>query len=186
MLTPPGERWRKQLNYLFGFGHCEGMAVLSSLLFAKGGGLGPTQFGAATTSALQLTGNLKLETEIAKWGSTQILTPARLGEFGGENTPKEVIEKLRQMWSAREYPTLRVRHLTVLDGHSFFPYQVVDKGGGSIGLMVYDPDYPKQERELTIDLNTNQWSYLRQGRLHGLSSGQRGISAQVLPLTSWR
>lgn len=159
-LTPPAERWRERMNHLFSFGHCEGMAVLSSLFFAKANGLTPSQFGAATASELQLAGNLMLETEIAKWGSTQILTPSRLGVFGTENTPKEVIEKLRQLWSTGEYPTLRTTHLGRYDGHTFFPYRIVDKGGGTIGVMVYDPDYPKEERELTLDLNTEKWSYL--------------------------
>lgn len=160
ILTPPAERWREQMNYLLGFGHCEGMAVLSSLLFANSNGLAPSQFGAATTSELQLTNNQPLETELAKWASTQVLASTTVGEFGSKNTPAEVIEKLRQMWSAGEYPTLRVRHRDVLDGHSFFPYQLVDKGDKLLALKVYDPDYPKQERELMIDLNTEQWSYV--------------------------
>lgn len=160
LLTPPGERWRTQVNHLFGAGHCEGMVVLSSLLFAKTNGLTPSRFGAAMTSELQLTNNQTLETEIAKWGSTQLLASTSLGEFGSKNTPTEVIEKLRQMWSAGEYPTLRVRHREMLDGHSFFPYRIVDKGDKTLALKVYDPDYPKQDREITFDLHTNQWSYV--------------------------
>lgn len=160
ILTPPADRWRKQMNHVAGAGHCEGMVVLSSLLFSKSAGLTPSRFGAATTSDLQLPGNLTLETEIAKWGSTQLLTPTRLGEFGSKNTPAEVIDKLRQLWSAGEYPTLRVRRLDILDGHSLLPYQIVDKGDKNLVLRVYDPDYPKQERELTLDLNANRWSYV--------------------------
>ena len=135
------------------------MAVLSSLLFSKSSGLAPSQFGAATTSALQLTSNLALETEIAKWGATQVLLPTRLGEFGSMNTPKEVIDKLRQLWSAGEHPTILVNRQDILDGHSLVPYQIVDKGSNAIAVMVYDPDYPMQERELAVDLNTERWSY---------------------------
>lgn len=159
-LTPPAERWRQQMNMLLGFGHCEGMAVLSTFLFAKQSGLTPAQFGAATIPELQITNNVALQTEIAKWASTQVLLPTRFGEYGSQNTPKEVLEKLRQMWSAGKYPTLLLRRLDILDGHSFVPYQIIDKGNNSVGLMVYDPDYPKQEREVTIDLNTESWSYL--------------------------
>jgi hypothetical protein len=158
-LTPPAAHWLKDVNLRLGNGHCEGMAVLSAMLFKKTGGMEASAFGAAAVQGIALASNDKLLSEIAKWSVTPLTETTNNAVFGADKTPKEVLDKLIEMWGSGEFPSLTVASTSVLDSHTVLPYRVVDKGSGQVSLMVYDPDYPKAEREVLFDLNKNTWSY---------------------------
>lgn len=158
-LTPPANKWRSAMNSMLDSGHCEGMVVLSALLYKKSFGYPVSALGAATTSALSLTGNEKLQTEIAKWSATQLTPTTFAALLGAGKSPSQMLELLQQMWRAGDMPALRMSRVDALDAHSVLPYRMVDNGGGQVSLMVYDPDYPKAERTVAFDLNREEWVY---------------------------
>ena len=158
-LTPPAQKWLESQNEGMDGGHCEGMAALSILLYKQQGGVTPSAFGAATTAELTLDNNTALQSEIATWFVTQATNPTAAGEFGKQNTPKEVIAKLQQTWAAGETATMGIYKPGYKDGHAITPYRIVDKGGGKLSVLVYDNNFPKQEREVAVDTDANTWTY---------------------------
>jgi len=61
-LTPPAKQWMNETNNYMDGGHCEGMAVLSSLMYYDYAD--PNNFGASTPNDLSLS-NAELQQEIA-------------------------------------------------------------------------------------------------------------------------
>ncbi len=71
-LTPPARQWMEQMNEGMSGGHCEGMAVLSSLMYYDK--VEPGDFGGSVTNDLSLD-NEALQREIAYWWVTQATWP---------------------------------------------------------------------------------------------------------------
>src|SRR5262249_31753833 len=69
VLSPTGKSWMNQMNKGMAGGHCEGLAVLSLLMFV--GKAKPSDFGANNIGDLDIDGNTKLQREIAYWFATQ-------------------------------------------------------------------------------------------------------------------
>jgi hypothetical protein len=44
-------------------------------------------------------------------------------------------------------------------GHAITAYAVRDQGNGIFWVMVYDNNYPGEERHMTVDANANTWEY---------------------------
>jgi len=55
-------------------------------------------------------------------------------------------------------------------GHAITPYKIVDKGGGTYWLYVYDNNYPGQARYIVFDTNADTWYYT--STYHGTASTQ--------------
>ena len=72
LLTPPAQQWMEQINSYMGGGHCEGMAVLSALMYYDQ--IDPAQFGNQTVHDLSVN-NEDLQREIAYWWTTQSTYP---------------------------------------------------------------------------------------------------------------
>lgn len=158
VLTPVARGWMDRLNESMNGGHCEGMAALS-LLFFKGQ-RSAQDFGASSVPDLQLSGNAKLAGEIARWFATQASRPTASSEFGKDKSPAEVVARLRELWASGETATMGIYKPGYNDGHAITPYAVVDKGGGVVDVMVYDNNFPREERALIVDLNANTWQYV--------------------------
>ncbi|MCZ7671245.1 MAG: hypothetical protein M5U34_30980 [Chloroflexi bacterium] len=71
-LTPPARQWMEQMNEGMDGGHCEGMAVLSSLMYYDK--IEPDSFGGDITNELVFD-NDALQREIAYWWVTQATWP---------------------------------------------------------------------------------------------------------------
>lgn len=154
-LTPPAEQWMDQNNASMNGGHCEGFAVLSQMIF--GGIVDPSQFGAASAAELQLKDNEALQRELAYWwttqgpiwGTQQILAPKDLVNFLTAEYTKDP-KNLYRLGIMKEDKT---------GGHAITAYGVQDQGNGVYWIMVYDNNYPGQERHMTVDSNANTWEY---------------------------
>jgi len=159
VLTPAGKQWMESLNQSMGGGHCEGMAVLSNLLYTKR--LTPTNYGADTTPELSIAGNADLQREIAYWFTTQATLPAREGIV--QQTPKGILNTLFTAFEAgpsgsNTYAVgFYKRDMT--GGHAVTPYAIEDRGGGIYWIMIYDNNYPGAARAIEIDTNADTWRY---------------------------
>jgi hypothetical protein len=158
-LTPAGTQWMEQVNKSMSGGHCEGMAVLSNLLYTKK--LNPADFGADTVPGLQLNGNERLQREIAYWFTTQATQPARQGIV--EQTPSGVLNTLMTAFEAgpqgSETYAVGFYKRDRTGGHAVTPYAVEDRGNGVYWIMIYDNNYPGAARAIEVDTKADTWRY---------------------------
>lgn len=159
ILTPAGEQWMEQLNQSMSGGHCEGMAVLSTLFYTKKADAG--DFGAETVPELQLVDNAPLQREIAYWFTTQATMPAREGIV--QQTPSGIVNTLMTAFEAgpegSETYAVGFYKRDRTGGHAVTPYAVEDRGDGIYWIMVYDNNYPGAARAIEVDTNADTWRY---------------------------
>ena len=158
ILTPPAQRWMDQVNNYMDGGHCEGMAVLSRLMYDDT--VSPTQFGGNTAHELSLA-NEALQREIAYWWTTQSTLPGASVRL--DESPNAILNVLQQTFdlgeNADEQWVIGIYMRDFSGGHAILPYAVEDQGDGIYNVMVYDNNWPDMERALVIDTNENTWSY---------------------------
>lgn len=154
-LTPPANQWMEKQNASMNGGHCEGFAVLSQLIY--GGVVDPNKFGAARAIDLHIPGNEALQRELAFWFATQGPTWGVQQQL----TPADAITYLKTEYGSSPKNVFRVGifKADMTGGHAITAYGVQDKGDGVFWIMVYDNNYPGQERHMTIDTNANSWEY---------------------------
>ncbi len=159
VLVPPMQQLMDTLNGKMGGGHCEGMAVLSTIFFA--GKEKASDFGQDKATGLPFDSNVKLQREIAMWFATQFLNSVGDATIK-DKTPKEVLDILTKALTDRsEYYVVHIFQPGYKNGHAITPYAVQDMGGGVFHVMVYDNNWPKdQNRFIEIDTNANKWTYL--------------------------
>ena len=158
-LTPAGKEWMAKVNSAMQGGHCEGLAVLSLLMYL--GKAAPEAFGGSTANQLLLPGNEALQREIAYWWATQATVPAGPSEIT-TLTPSEVLDTLIDAFDARgESFTLGVLKRTApRGGHAILPWAVQDRGGGLFWIMVYDNNWPNAELHVEVDRGADTWRYV--------------------------
>ena len=154
-LTKVAEKWMNEINSIVANGHCEGMAVLSSLFYS--GIENPADYGSKTVNKLQLKGNRALQREIAYWFTTQWF----MDDYLIENDPKTQLNYLIKAFDKDPNTVipLGIYQRNLSGGHAIAAYAVIDHGGGIYYIMVYDNNYPNEERYITVDTNKNTWSY---------------------------
>lgn len=153
ILTPPAAQWMEELNTDMSGGHCEGMAVLSLVMYT--GQVSPSEFGGKTASELDIT-DKALQREIAYWWATQAVDPTASSIISG--TPMEILDLVEKMDVKGETYTIGIYNENG-DGHAITPFGVEDKGDGLYAILVYDNNYPGETRELFIDSRDNSWTY---------------------------
>jgi len=153
ILTPPAEQWMEQINGDMAGGHCEGMAVLSLMMYT--GQVSPTDFGGELASELDINDEA-LQREIAYWWATQAVDPTASSVIRG--TPMEILETIEQMDVNGETYTIGIYNDRG-EGHAITPFGVEDKGDGLYAILAYDNNYPGEVRELFVDSRDNSWTY---------------------------
>jgi len=153
-LTPPAEQWMEQINGDMAGGHCEGMAVLSLMMYTNQ--VSAADFGGSVASELDINDE-KLQREIAYWWTTQAVDPTATSVIKG--TPMEIMETVQQMKANGETYSIGIYKEDGSGGHAITPFGVEDKGDGLYAILVYDNNYPGQTRELLVDSRDNTWLY---------------------------
>lgn len=153
-LTPPAQQWMEQINDAMSGGHCEGMAVLSLMMYT--GQVSPSDFGGSLASDLDI-GDEFLQREIAYWWATQVTDPTLGSVIKG--TPVEILDIVQQMEFSGETFTIGIYKEDGSGGHAITPIGVQDKGDGLYAILVYDNNYPGETRELLVDSRDNTWLY---------------------------
>lgn len=156
-LIPPAQDWMDLRNRAMAGGHCQGMSV-TALLFYKGR-LRPSDFGADSVPALQLAGNDALQGRIAQSWAFQSLPSVVDATVHG--TPTQIVDALAAALRDRGPLTfgLGIYKPDRTGGHEITPFALVDRGGGKVGIEVYDNNYPKVTREVVVDRDANSWNY---------------------------
>jgi hypothetical protein len=158
ILTPPAKQWMTEINNYMDGGHCEGMAVLSLLMYSEH--VKANDFGASTAHDLSLNEE-SLQREIALWWTTQATWPAASVKIN--ETPQAVVDALIETYTSYPSPTEEwVMGIYMADfsgGHAITPFAVEDKGDGIYHILVYDNNWPDQSRIVEVDYNANTWKY---------------------------
>ncbi|NPV62738.1 MAG: hypothetical protein HPY61_08940 [Methanotrichaceae archaeon] len=158
VLTLPAKRWMNQAIQAMSYGHCEGIAVLSDLIYYYQ--KNPDDFGGPRAIDLSLDNEL-LQREIGYWWVTQVTTPG--GSNRVSDSPNEVLDTLIETFEngseAGEWWVMGIYQPDGSGGHSITPYAVEDAGNGTHRIFVYDNNWPKESRYVTVHRDSNTWSY---------------------------
>ena len=159
ILTYPAERWMNQAVSAMKSGHCEGIAVLSSLMYYNK--TSPGLFGGNSVIDLSLQ-DVLLQREIGYWWTTQVTSPG--GSKKVLESPKVVLETLASAFGngsgAGEMWVMGIYLPDGSGGHAITPYAVEDLGNGTARILVYDNNWPKDSRFIEVDTLNNSWRYL--------------------------
>jgi hypothetical protein len=153
-LTPPASQWMQQINEAMGGGHCEGMAVLSLMMYT--GQISVSDFGGNYASELDISDEA-LQREIAYWWATQATEPTANQIIRG--TPMEIMAKIEEMDARGETYTIGIYKEDFSGGHAITPFGIKSVEDGLYTILVYDNNYPGEVRELLIDERDNSWAY---------------------------
>ncbi|RQW78012.1 MAG: hypothetical protein EHM14_13055 [Methanothrix sp.] len=157
-LTYPAQMWMEAAITAMRYGHCEGLAVLSDLIyFSK---VNPSGFGGQNTIDLSLK-NESLQREIGYWWVTQVTSPG--GSEKIKDSPNAVLDTLTKSFAlgkdANEWWVMGLYLPDGSGGHAITPYAVEDMGNGTSRIMVYDNNWPKNERYVEVNRTANTWRY---------------------------
>ena len=158
-LTYPAERWMNQAVSAMKFGHCEGIAVLSSLMYYNK--TSPSLFGGNSAIDLALQ-DVLLQREIGYWWTTQVTSPG--GSKKVLESPQAVLDTLAGAFGngsgGGEWWVMGIYLTDGSGGHAITPYAVEDSGNGTVRILVYDNNWPKDSRFIEVDTLNNSWRYL--------------------------
>ena len=136
-------------------GHCEGLAVLSALFYAKQIEVAP--YGANNVPSLSKS-NQTLQSEIAYWFVTQATNPASQSIIRG--TPVEILDRLIKELKPNATDTYTIGVYAppgVGGGHAVTPFAVENIDNNIFHILVYDNNHPGKTKRLIIDRSLNRW-----------------------------
>ena len=158
ILTPPANRWMIEANNAMTNGHCEGMAVLSELIYYDK--INPLTLGGKDAADLSLD-NQNVQSEIAYWWATQVTSPG--GSKKVDESPNAILETLINAFKggskATEWWVLGLSMPDGTEGHTITPIAAKDFGNGTAEILVYDNNFPDAIRSVMIDAKNNTWMY---------------------------
>ncbi len=169
VLTSAAETWRQYVLNMAGGGHCEGMAT-TCLRFFKGqtyytGDTTPGDFQGGAQRVYDLGRDQSVDNYIAYYFVLQTVEEVwyPTGLIRVNNTPKQIFELIREALESGDDPyTLGIYKYdngSLTMGHAITPYNIVDKGGGTYWLYVYDNNYPGQANHIVFETNADTWYY---------------------------
>jgi len=157
-LTNPAKMWMEAAISAMSSGHCEGLAVLSDLIYYSK--INPSGFGGPSAIDLSLKNEL-LQREIGYWWVTQVTNPG--GSEKIKDSPNAVLDTLARSFAqgrnANEWWVMGLYLPDGSGGHAITPYAVQDMGNDTFRIMVYDNNWPKDERFVEVNRTTNTWRY---------------------------
>ncbi len=157
-LTPQAQRWMQQTSESMNGGHCEGMAVMSLRLFTGDDDPGNYVQGATSTGELTLDGNEQLQREIGYWFALQGVAPVSSAEQ--RVAPSQIVELLNTSFSGSgPVYTLGFYKRGFREGHAVTPIRIESVDQDVVNIIIYDNNFPNQERALEVNIAQETWSY---------------------------
>jgi hypothetical protein len=156
-LIPTAQEWMENQNEGMAGGHCQGFSVTALRFYDEL--LDQEDFGAPTTSALEIIDNVDLQATIAEHFTYQFLPP--IVENRVKGTPSEILETLSDaLNTGDELYTLGIYKPDLSGGHAITPFAIEDKGDGRFAILVYDNNFPGVTRAVEVDTNEDSWRYV--------------------------
>jgi hypothetical protein len=156
-LNPEAQAWLADTNQAMAGGHCYGFSVLAELMWL--GTVKASTYGANGTASLQVNANQALQRQLAYDWTLQTLASVQSERITG--TPNQILDKLKQV--LKPHPsqtyTLTFWKRDGSGGHAVTPYEVENKGGGHVDVLIYDNNWPNRTRAIAFDTTADTWSY---------------------------
>jgi hypothetical protein len=154
--TPAAKKWQDQINTGMNGGQCEGMAVLALAVYQGIEPLNTLEAGKSAT--FDLSYNSSVREKVGYYFAYQYTTEtAQKATVKG--TPNEILEKIRPYLAKGVKDPVTLGFYGTSGGHATTPYGLSDKGNGIVHLLMYDNNWPGQERYIEIDTKANTWIY---------------------------
>lgn len=153
--TPAAKKWQDKINKSMNDGQCEGMAVLALSLFAGVDKAEDLEPGKATAFEMAYSG--KAKEMIGQYFAYQYTKPVVDGTIKG--TPSEVVEKLKPYLQPGQKDPVTLGFYGDKGGHATTAYGLADKGNGIMHILMYDNNWPNQERYIEVDTKADTWIY---------------------------
>ncbi len=162
-LTPAASQWATTSSNDMNGGHCFGMAHLASAVFM--GKVTVDKLGGAatdTTNSLKLENNTALQRAIGTAFVMQGLTPA-INTAKMAMTPGDLVTFLStELKTKTETYTIAIFQTDATGnksgGHAVTPY-AIKEDAGKTQIMVWDNNFPNEERSIEVDLTAKTWKY---------------------------
>ena len=156
VLYPAAQQWADQVNEAMSGGHCEGMAVLSRLIYDGGVDLADLDAEAGSTFDLSRENPAVLRA-IEYWWATQMVQPVQEAfQSYQQFEPSEIAARLAEGLESGAGYTLGI--YSEQGGHAVTPIAVTDEDG-LIAIHVYDNNFPGAVQRIMVDPEAEQWSY---------------------------
>jgi hypothetical protein len=154
---PAVQQWIAQTNLSIQGGRCEGMAVLSQRINDEMNS--PADFETTATKTAELPKpSVPVAGSISRWWVTQTLSSVAEANARAQGMEPSVIAKnIAQALRAKQGVTLGMYANGM--GHAVTPIAVTWADGGKIEVLLYDNNYPGKVTTLTIDEETETWTY---------------------------
>lgn len=154
---PAVQQWIDQTNLSIEGGRCEGMAVLSQRINDEMNAPGDFQETATRTFDLQKP-SVPVAGSISRWWVTQTLpSVAEANARAQAMEPTKIATNIAKALRAKQGVTLGMYANGM--GHAVTPVAVTWSDGGAIEVLLYDNNYPGEITALTIDSETETWTY---------------------------
>ncbi len=180
-LVPTAEQFDQQVDDDMIGGHCFGFSMTALRFFKHL--ISPSQFGGPTTYSLHFSP--ALESTIAfDWALQELKT---VQNSAIKLTPDQDISFLEKALPNKNGPVYTIGIHGSDGGHAVTPIAVQNDGGGHYAIDIYDNNYPGTPRAISINTNTDSWSYnlAPPGQSSEVWSGQGNTNPiELFPLPS--
>jgi hypothetical protein len=154
---PAAQQWIEQVNLSIQGGRCEGMAVLSQRINDEMNTPADFQEAASKTFELEKP-SVPVAGSISRWWVTQMLPSVGEANARAQGmAPTEIAANIAQALRAKQGVPLGMYANGM--GHAVTPIAVTWVDGGAIEILLYDNNYPGEITALTIDSETETWTY---------------------------
>ncbi len=165
VLSGPARKWMNSQIAGMDGGHCEGMAATSLRLFDElpfKGLSTPASFQPGATQTIDLSfPRQSVENYVSYYFITQSVEEYYNNEI--TKSPKELVNQLIADFNLPEpipytvgiYQIPGFKH-----GHAITAYGVETVNANESRILVYDNNFPKQRKYITVDMTANSWRYV--------------------------
>ncbi len=165
ILSGPARKWMESSLAIMGGGHCEGMAATSLRLFNSlpfKGKSSPATFqtGATKTSDLNFPAQT-IENYVGYYFITQLF-----GEVQGQQYHASAVELVNKLIADFNAPTPIAYTVSIFlvpgfrHGHAVTAYGVEKVTNSEYRILIYDNNFPKQRKYITVNMTNNTWRYV--------------------------
>lgn len=153
ILSATGEVLEQDSNESSNGGHCFGMAAVAGL-FATGQ-LDKTGYVPAGQNLYDVGPSDQLDGLISRYYNTQSALPT--ANTSTRSSVASTLDQIRAAWQRGDQLLLGI--YGEVGGHGITPIALRDLGQGKTGIVVYDNNFPGEEKMMVADAEADTWYY---------------------------